>query len=74
MRFDTPLGVLRAFRPEAGEEREAFFGSGADRMPRYYLYNNSLPFHCTGIAALSQLGRLSGGAKLLERQFILNDF
>lgn len=25
MRCDTPLGVLRVFRPEAGEEREAVF-------------------------------------------------
>ena len=29
---------------------------------------------CTGNTALSQLGRLSGGAEPLERQIILNDF
>ena len=38
MRFDTPAGVLRVIRSEAGEERLAFFDSGAQAMPLYYRY------------------------------------
>jgi hypothetical protein len=42
-------------------------------MPRNYLHENFL-FLYTGNTALSHLGRLSGGAKPLEREVILNDF
>ena len=37
MRFDTPEGVLKVVRSEAGEEGFALFDSGAQAMPPYYL-------------------------------------
>ena len=43
-------------------------------MFRNYLYRNFLVFLCKGNTALSHLGRLSGGAKPLERHVILYDF
>jgi hypothetical protein len=46
--------------------------AGADMMHRYYLYNNSLPFHCSGIRALSQLGRLSSGERIFASAMILS--
>jgi hypothetical protein len=49
-------------------------GAGAHMMFRNYLYRNFLVFLCKGNTALSHLGRLSGGAKPLERHVILYDF
>ena len=37
MRFDTPKGVLKVVRPEAGEEGFTLFDSGAQTMPLYYM-------------------------------------
>jgi hypothetical protein len=45
-------------------------GSIAHAMPLNYLYRNSLSFCVQVIRELSQPGRLSGGAKPLERRVI----